>query len=160
MVTILMMTTKMAAPGLLKIKVFWNKECDVKIFVHDVTNKTLSRDSNYIVDLVMWPKFGNCSISIRKVVITSILKGFDKKNRFFWAVVLVQVQQFWTGIRYKLETLHQCGKKVKPKRENVLWTNSYVCRSYRGKTGRGTFSGLLLSWIRLISTYLIIIFET
>ena len=25
--------------------------------VHDVTNKILSPDSNYIVDVVMWPKF-------------------------------------------------------------------------------------------------------
>ena len=37
-----------------------------------VTNKILSRDSNYIVDLVMSPKFGNSSISLREVIITSI----------------------------------------------------------------------------------------
>ena len=51
----------------------WNKGYDVIIFVHDVLNKILSRDLNYIVDAVMWPKFGNCSISMRKVIITSIL---------------------------------------------------------------------------------------
>ena len=68
-----MMSAKMATPGLLKIKVFWNKGYDVIISVHDVTNKILSRDSNYIIDVVMWPKFGNCSISMRKVIITSIL---------------------------------------------------------------------------------------
>ena len=73
MVTILMMPAKMATPGLLKIRVFWNKGYDVIIFVYDVTNKILSRDSNYIIDVVMWPKFGNCSISMRKVIITSIL---------------------------------------------------------------------------------------
>ena len=73
MVTILMMSAKMATPGLLKIKVFWNKGYDVIISVHDVTNKILSRDSNYIIDVVMWPKFGNCSISMRKVIITLIL---------------------------------------------------------------------------------------
>ena len=71
--TILMMPAKMATPGLLKIRVFWNKGYDVIISVHDVTNKILSRDSNYIIDVVMWPKFGNCSISMRKVMITSIL---------------------------------------------------------------------------------------
>ena len=49
----------MAIPGLLKIVVFWNKGYDVIIPVHNVTNKILSRDSNYIVDVVMWPKFGN-----------------------------------------------------------------------------------------------------
>ena len=73
MVTILMMSAKMATPGLLKIKVFWNKGYDVIISVHDVTNKILSRDSNYIIDVVMWPKFGNSSISMREVIITSIL---------------------------------------------------------------------------------------
>ena len=73
MVTISMMSAKMATPGLLKIKVFWNIGYDVIIYVHDVTNKILSRDSNYIVDVVMWPKFGNSSISMREVITTSIL---------------------------------------------------------------------------------------
>ena len=41
------------------------------IFVHDVTNKALSRGSNYIEDLVMWPKLGNSNISMREVIITS-----------------------------------------------------------------------------------------
>ena len=39
-----MMLAKMATPGLLKIKVFQNKDYDVKIYVSDVTNKILSRD--------------------------------------------------------------------------------------------------------------------
>ena len=68
-----MMSAKLATPGFLKIKVFWNKGYDVIISVHDFTNNILSRDSNYIVDVVMWPKFGNSSISIREVIITSIL---------------------------------------------------------------------------------------
>ena len=68
-----MMPAKMATPELLKIKVFWNKGHDIIISVHDVTSKILSRDSNYIVDVVMWPKFGNSSISMREVIITSIL---------------------------------------------------------------------------------------
>ena len=68
-----MMSAKMATPDLLKITVFWNKGYDVIIPVDDVTNKILSRDSNYIVDVVMWPKFGNSSISMREVTITSIL---------------------------------------------------------------------------------------
>ena len=65
-----MMSAKMATPGLLKITVFWNKGYDVIISVDDVTNKILSRDSNYIVDLFMWPKFGNSSICMREVNIT------------------------------------------------------------------------------------------
>ena len=73
MVTILMMSPKMATPGLRKIKAFWKKGYDVIISVNDVINKILSRDSNYIVDVVTWPKFGNSSISMREVIITSIL---------------------------------------------------------------------------------------
>ena len=68
-----MMSAKMATPGFLKIKVLWNKDYDLIISAHDVTNKIVSRDSNYIVDVVMWPNFGNSSISMRDVIITSVL---------------------------------------------------------------------------------------
>ena len=68
-----MMSAKMATQGVLKIQIFWNKVYDVMISGHDVTSKILLRDSNYIVDVVMWPKFGNSSIYIREVIITSIL---------------------------------------------------------------------------------------
>ena len=64
-VIILMMPAKVTTPDLLKTKVFWNKD-------YDVTNKILSRDSNYIVDVVIRPKFGNSNISIREVIIVSI----------------------------------------------------------------------------------------
>ena len=67
------MSAKMATPGLLKITVFWNKGYDVIISLDDVTNKILWHDSNYIVDVFMWPKFGNSSISMREVITTSIL---------------------------------------------------------------------------------------
>ena len=68
-----MMSAKMATPGLLKITIFWNKGYDVINSVDDVNNKILSRDSNYIVDVFMWPKFGNSSISMKEVITTSIL---------------------------------------------------------------------------------------
>ena len=58
MVAILMMS---ATLGLPKIKAFWNEGYDVIIFVHDITNKVLPRDSDYIIDVVMWPKFGKLS---------------------------------------------------------------------------------------------------
>ena len=73
MVTILKMSAKMAALGLLKLKVCWNKGYEVIISVHDVTNNILLHDSNDIVNVVMWPKFGNPNISTREVIITSIL---------------------------------------------------------------------------------------
>ena len=79
MVIILMMSAKMATPGLLKTMVFWNKGYGVIIPVHEVSNKILSLilsqfyGSNDIVDVVMWPKFGNSSISMTEVIITSVL---------------------------------------------------------------------------------------
>ena len=53
MVTILMMSAKMGIPDLFKEKVFLKKVYDVIIFVHDVTNKILSPDSNHNVNAVM-----------------------------------------------------------------------------------------------------------
>ena len=43
------------------------------ISVYDVIKRILLRDSNYIADMVMGPKFGNPSISIREVIIDSML---------------------------------------------------------------------------------------
>ena len=64
----------MATLSLLKQNVFWNKDYDVIICIHDVVNKILSRESNYIVAVVMWPNFGNSSISVKEVIIiTSML---------------------------------------------------------------------------------------
>ena len=68
---ILKVSANLATLGLLKIRLFRNEGYDVIISVHDV-NKILSRDSNYIVDMVMWPKFDNSSNSMREVIITSI----------------------------------------------------------------------------------------
>ena len=66
MVTILMMSAKMATLGLLKIKISWNIGYDVIVSTHYVCNKTLSRDLNYIVDAVISPKSGNSNISMRE----------------------------------------------------------------------------------------------
>ena len=67
------MSAKMDTLGRFKVKLFWNKGYDAKIFVCDVKNKILSRDLDYIANMVMWPKFGNFNISIREVTIISIL---------------------------------------------------------------------------------------
>ena len=56
-----MNSAKMATLGIIKIKLFWNKGYGGIISVHDVANKILSRESNYIVDVVMWPKFDKLS---------------------------------------------------------------------------------------------------
>ena len=53
MFKILMMSAKIATLALLKIKVYSNKYYYVIYLAYDVTNKVLSNDSNYIMDVVM-----------------------------------------------------------------------------------------------------------
>ena len=69
----------MAALGLLIIKLFWKKYYDVILFAHDVTKKFYQ-----VNQIISWmsSKFGNSSLSLREVIITSILSGFDQKKFF------------------------------------------------------------------------------
>ena len=73
MVTILVILAKIPTLGLLKIKVFWNESYDVIIFVNYFTNKILSPDWTYMVNVFIWPKYGKSSISIREVIRISTL---------------------------------------------------------------------------------------
>ena len=70
MVTILIMSVKLATgySGTFHNTGILNEGYDVIIPIHDFINKILSRDSNYIVDVVMRPKVGNSSICMRKVI--------------------------------------------------------------------------------------------
>ena len=72
MTKILMISANLATPGSLKIKIFKNIGYVVMIVDYDIINSILSRDSNYIVDVVMWLKIGNSSVSITEVIITLI----------------------------------------------------------------------------------------
>ena len=118
-VTILMvMSAKIATQGLLEIKIFWNKGYDVIISVHYVTNKILSLISYYIVDVVIWSKFGNSSMSIRDVIITLTLSGFDQKNHFFegWSYFSFNNLGLALGIALRCYTTVGKGFKVKVKK--------------------------------------------
>ena len=115
MVAVLMVSAKLATLSLLKTKKYFGNS--VIISLHDDTNKMLSCDSNYIADVIMWLKFGNSSISI--------WEGCNQKN-------------------HALKVLHQWGKRMKTKLQNVLGDNSYAWRSYRGKAGRGNLFGFLI----------------
>ena len=55
-------------------------------------------------------------------------------------MLLVQFQQLGTGSMHDLEILHQCAKKVKDWSQKILGANSYICRSYRGKSDTGAFA--------------------
>ena len=52
----LMMSANSVAPDILKIRIFLLKGYDLTVSIHDVSNKVLSRDSNDIVNVDMWPK--------------------------------------------------------------------------------------------------------
>ena len=99
-----MMSVKMATLGLLKIMVFCNKCYDVIVHVDYITNKILSRDSNYIIDLLIRTKFDNSSISIREAIKTSILYGFGRKTDFFegwsWFKFNNLVQALVTNLKF------------------------------------------------------------
>ena len=75
----ILMSAKSITPGLVKIN-----------------------DSNYIVDVVMRPKFGN-----------SLLQRFHQKQ--FLGVVLGQVQKFGTSTRHGLEFYESVAKEIKLK---------------------------------------------
>ena len=61
-------------------KVFWYKGYDVIISVPYVISKVLLRDSDFIVNLIVWPKFADSSV--REATITSIYKRFWPKTNF------------------------------------------------------------------------------
>ena len=94
-VAILVMSAKMATLGILKIKLFWIKVYNVIIYVDDVTNQILSRDSNYIIDMVIWPKFGNSSIYMIEATITSFYMDLTRKTTFFKGK-----SSSWIGLSY------------------------------------------------------------
>ena len=103
MVTIFMVSAKRASLGPLKIKLFWSKGNDVIISVYNVINKILSNYiySNYIVNVAMWPEFGNSS--------TSIIPSLDSSsiifNRFysfnFSSIFIFIVLIFWCFTKFR-----------------------------------------------------------
>ena len=114
MVTISVTSEKVATLGLLKTKVFWNKRYGVITFVYEVTNKILSCDSNYIVNVIMWPKSHNSSTSRRKLIVTLILKGFGQKNHFC-GVALLQVNNLGLALNIALKFYSSVAKGLELK---------------------------------------------
>ena len=55
------------------MKVFWKESYEVIISVNDIIIEIFSRDSDYIIDVVMRPKLGNSNVSVTEVIITAAL---------------------------------------------------------------------------------------
>ena len=75
------MSAKIATPGFLKIELFWNKDYEVTISVEVISNKILSSYWDYIVDAVLWPKFGNSLVSDHCSRLSAFLKEFKLKQK-------------------------------------------------------------------------------
>ena len=128
----------------------------------------LSRDFNYIIDVVIRPRFGNCSISMRKFIITSVLWGFDQKNCFFDERSWFEFNNLGLALGTNLEFYTSVAKELKLKvrkfwRPNstfvevtgeklvgvLRWTNvseyyctnMYVLDTFKGNCGGGREAG-------------------
>ena len=121
MVATLMVSAKLVTIAILKITAFWSRGFDVKIFVHDVTNKILLFHSNYIVLMVISPKFGNARISMIEVILTSIFKSSNfglaigNPFKFYTSVVegsKLKVRKFWGLIATLVEVTPPILNKV------------------------------------------------
>ena len=71
MIVVLMMSANLDTPRHFKMKAFWSTRSDVISSFYDAI-KFFSRDSNHIVDIIIWPMF-EVGISMREVIITLIL---------------------------------------------------------------------------------------
>ena len=110
-----MMSAKMATVGLLKMKVFENKDYNVIVSVYDVINKILSPYSNYIVDAVMWPNFGYSAISIKEVIITLIWYDLTRRTTFFEGSSWFKVNYLGLVLDMALKFYATVGKGLKLK---------------------------------------------
>ena len=131
-----------ATLGLFKKNVFWKKSYDVILSVPGVTSKILSLESNYIEDVVMWPKFGNSCISIREVIITTILQGFYQKNFFFFEWFKFNNLRLVRGLYISASK----GLRLKV-RKFLRLIPTFL--EVKGEKQVGGLSGLSLSWIGL-----------
>ena len=87
------MLAKLATPDLLKITEI--------ISVYDVSNTISSCDSDYIVDVVMWPKFSNTSIS--ELLKFQLVRDLTRKIFFFegWSWFKLNNSGFVLSIAFK-----------------------------------------------------------
>ena len=111
------MSAKIPTPVIFQITLFWNKGYEFIIHADHVTNRILSCDSNNIVDLFMWPKFGNPRISTNEVITTSILQGFGPKKTLFEEWSLFKFNNLGLALGTKLKFYTSVAKELKLKLE-------------------------------------------
>ena len=102
-----------------------------------------SCDQSLVTVAFLWEKLSQPQFYKDLTRITAFLEGWSsfKFNNYGLAL----------GTNLKLYT--SVGKGLKLKSQKYLGANFYICRSYRGKTGRGLFVLPSLSWIGLIDLH-------
>ena len=76
------MPTKLATLGLPKTTVFWIKGYDVIIYVHDVTSKLLSRDSNVLYMQLCDQSLASVAFLWKKLSQPQFGKDLTRKTNF------------------------------------------------------------------------------
>ena len=61
----------------------------------------------------MWPKFGISNISMREIIITLILKGFDQKNHSFEGSSWIKVNHLGLAQGIALKSYANVAKGLK-----------------------------------------------
>ena len=128
-VAILKTSAKLAILGLFRTNLFWNKGYGVIILVWDVINKILSHVSHYILNMVIWSKFGNSNISLSEAIITTILCGFDQKKLLFERCVWFEFNNLWLVIDMTFKFYISLTKGLKLKVRGFFGTNTFVRRN-------------------------------
>ena len=108
MIKILMMSAKLATPGLLKLTIYKHKDYDVIIVDYDVTNKTLSRDSNYIVDV------DKLQMQITKEHQTIMLITFCSLDRLITSLMTVALMRKNKAVKIFANIRNSYGVLEKP----------------------------------------------
>ena len=132
MVTILMMPANISTLDLLEIKIFWEKDYGATTFVYGVTNKFL-----HVAQIILQMWSCDHSLVFLWEKLHQFYKNLTRKPTFFEGWSWFQFNNWdW---HYGFVILHQCGKIIQTKSHKVFGANFYVCRSCRGKVGRGAF---------------------
>ena len=98
-----------------------------------------SRDQSLVILTFLW----------EKSLLPQFYKDLTKKTAFFEGWCWFKFNNLGQALVTNLKFCTSVAKGLKLKARNFWGTNSYLCRSYRGKTGRGIFLPPPPSWIGL-----------